>query len=141
MTTELVTITLEASLQEAVTEMLDERAGSVLVVDGEDPVGIVTETDVLAVGTSFEAPFEGIPVSRAMSRNLVTIAPDAPLEEAVETMREYGIKKLPVVDDGTLVGIVTMTDLVFHRHELAAEARKLERERLEKEERRLERER
>lgn len=129
MSTELVTITLEENLQAAVTRMLDNRAGSVVVVSGGEPVGIVTETDVLAVGTTFEGGFEEIPVSRAMSDNLVTTEPDASLEEAVETMHEYGIKKLPVVGDGDLVGIVTMTDLVYRRHELAREAEQLERQR------------
>lgn len=129
MSTDLVTITLEENLQEAVTRMLDSRVGSVVVVSGGDPVGIVTETDVLAVGTTFESAFEGIPVTRAMSGNLVTTEPDASLEEAVETMHDYGIKKLPVVDDGELVGVVTMTDLVYHQHELAREAKKLERQR------------
>ncbi|MEF8780228.1 MAG: CBS domain-containing protein [Haloferacaceae archaeon] len=129
MSTDLVTITLEENLQAAVTRMLDNRVGSVVVVSGGDPVGIVTETDVLAVGTTFEGSFTEIPISRAMSEDPVTTEPDAPVEQAVETMREYGIKKLPVLEDGELVGVVTMTDLVYHRHDLAREAERLERQR------------
>lgn len=126
MSTDLVTISSGGTLQEAVTEMLDERVGCVVVTERDEPVGIITETDVLAVGTTFERPFSEIPVSRAMSANPVTIAPDTSLEESVETMQQYGIKKLPVVEDGSLVGIVTLTDLVYHQHELGDEIEEIE---------------
>jgi CBS domain-containing protein len=129
MSTDLVTVGLEDDLQTAVTRMLENRVGSVVVESDGEPAGIVTETDVLAAGTSFEALFSGIPVTRAMSENPVTTDPETPLEDAVDTMHEYGIKKLPVVEDGALVGIVTLTDLVYHRHDLASEARELERRR------------
>lgn len=126
MSTELVTVPLEESLQAAVDRMLEHRVGSVLVTSGDEPAGIITETDVLAAGAGFERPFTDIPVSRAMSDNIVTIGPGASVEEAVERMQEFGIKKLPVVEDDTLIGIVTMTDLVFHQHQLAQEAKELE---------------
>ncbi|MFW5938608.1 MAG: CBS domain-containing protein [Halanaeroarchaeum sp.] len=129
MTTDLVTATREESLQAAVSRMLDHRVGSVIVVDGSEPVGIVTETDVLAVGTTYERPFAEIPVTRAMSGNPVTIAPDTSLESAIDTLHDHGIKKLPVVSDGELVGVVTMTDFVYQQHDLVGEVEKLERER------------
>lgn len=126
MSTDLVTISTGGTLQEAVTKMLDERVGCVVVTEQDEPVGVITETDVLAVGTTFERPFSEIPVSRAMSGNPVTIAPDTSIEESVETMQEYGIKKLPVVEDDSLVGIVTLTDLVYHQHELSDEIEQIE---------------
>ena len=129
MSTDLVTVTRGQSLQETVTRMLDDRVGSAIVVSGPEPVGIVTETDVLAVGTTYERPFEEIPVTRAMSGNPVTTEPDTSLETAMGILHDYGIKKLPVVEDGGLVGIVTLTDFVYHQHDLASEAEKLERER------------
>lgn len=131
MSTDLVTISPGGTLQEAVTKMLDERVGSVVVNGEDEPVGIITETDVLAVGTTFESPFSEIPVSRAMSGNPVTIGPDTSLEESVETMKAYGIKKLPVVEDGSLVGIITLTDLVYHQHELIDEIKQIEQQRSE----------
>ena len=136
MSTDLVTVRPEVSLQTAVTSMLDDKVGSVIVERDGDPVGIITETDVLALGTSFEAPFEGIPVTRAMSENLITTDPDASLEDTIETMHDYGIKKLPVLEGDALVGIVTLTDLVYHQHDLASEAKRLE-ERRADDERRL----
>lgn len=131
MSTELVTISPGGTLQEAVTKMLDERVGSVVVNGEDEPVGIITETDVLAVGTTFESPFSEIPVSRAMSENPVSIGPETSLEESVETMKAYGIKKLPVVEDGSLVGIITLTDLVYQQHELIDEIEQIEQQRSE----------
>lgn len=129
MTTDIVTVPLEETLQETVSRMLANRVGSAIVERGDEPVGIVTETDILAVGSTFERPFDEIPVSRAASQNLVTTEPDASIEEAVDRLLDHTIKKLPVVDGDELVGIVTLTDLVYHRHDLAAEAEKLERRR------------
>ena len=127
MSTDLVTISPGGNLQEAVTRMLDEDVGCVVVEESDEPAGIITETDVLAVGTTFENPFSAIPVSRAMSEDPVTIGPETSPEEAVETMKQYGIKKLPVVEDGSLVGVVTLTDLVYHQRDLIEEAEELER--------------
>ncbi|MBS3760465.1 CBS domain-containing protein [Halodesulfurarchaeum sp.] len=128
MSTKLITVPLGVTLDAAVNEMLGNRVGSVLVVDGEEPVGIITETDILAAGSGTERPFGDIPVSRAMSPNLVTIDPDATAESAIERMQEYGIKKLVVTEDGTLTGIVTTTDLVVHRTDLAEEVTAIDRQ-------------
>ena len=119
MSTDLVTVPLGATLDRAVDEMLGNRVGSVLVVDGSDPVGIITETDVLAAGSGTERPFGDIPVSRAMSPNLVTIEPGAGPESAIERMQEYGVKKLVVSADNKLQGIVTTTDLLAEHTDLA----------------------
>jgi len=128
MSTDLVTVPLGATLDRAVDEMLGARVGSVLVVDGDEPVGIITETDVLAAGSGTERPFGDIPVSRAMSPNLVTMEPDADPEDAIERMQEYGIKKLVVTEDGTLSGIVTTTDLVLYRTDLLEEVTAIDRQ-------------
>lgn len=127
MTTDLVTVELGETLEAAVEQMLANRTGSVLVTDGPGPVGIITETDVLAAGFGTERPFADIPVSRAMSPNLVTIGPDADEDEALATMQEYGIKKVVVTEDDELVGIVTTTDLVLHESDLVEEVTEIDR--------------
>lgn len=119
MSTDLVTVPLGATLDRAVDEMLGQGVGSVLVVDGKTPVGIITETDVLAAGSGTGRPFGDIPVSRAMSPNLVTIDPGASPEAAIERMGEYGIKKLVVSAGEGVDGIVTTTDLLAQRTDLA----------------------
>ncbi|MFB6109471.1 MAG: CBS domain-containing protein [Halodesulfurarchaeum sp.] len=127
MTTDLVTVELGETLDAAVEQMLANRTGSVLIVDGSEPSGIITETDVLAAGFGTERPFTDVPVSRAMSPNLVTIGPEADEREALSTMKEYGIKKLVVTEDGELVGILTTTDLVLHRSDLVEEVTDIDR--------------
>ncbi|MFP4530099.1 MAG: CBS domain-containing protein [Halodesulfurarchaeum sp.] len=121
MSTDLVTVPLGTTLDRAVDEMLGNDVGSVVVIDGEDAVGIITETDVLAAGSGTERPFGDIPVSRAMSPNLVTIGPEVSPESAIGRMQEYGIKKLIVEAEGELRGIVTTTDLVSYRTDFAEE--------------------
>lgn len=126
MSSDLVTVQEGETVQEAVEEMLRYRAGSVLVKRGEKLAGIITETDILAAGAGTGRPFGDIPVSRVMSTNLVTIHQGAPISEALEKMHDYSIKKLPVLEDEEPVGIVTMTDLIYHQHDLVEEAKQLE---------------
>ncbi|MFB6085215.1 MAG: CBS domain-containing protein [Halodesulfurarchaeum sp.] len=121
MSTDLVTVQLGERLDEAVDEMVGNDVGSVIVIDGTEAVGIITETDVLAAGSGTERPFGDIPVSRAMSPNLVTIGPGEPPESAIGRMQEYGVKKLVVEEAGDLRGIITTTDLVSHRTAFAEE--------------------
>lgn len=128
MSTEVVTVPLGVTLDVAVDEMLGNQVGSVLVVDGAEPVGIITETDILAAGSGTGRPFGDIPVSRAMSPNLVTIEPEETAETAIERMQEYGIKKLVVTEGGTLAGILTTTDLVVNRTDLAEEVTAIDRQ-------------
>ncbi len=128
MSTDLVTVSLGKTLEEAVDEMLGNRVGSVLVTDASAVKGIITETDVLAAGSGTGRPFGDIPVSRAMSPNLVTISPDADPEAAIDRMQEYGIKKLVVTEEGEPVGILTTTDLVVHRSDLVEDVVAIDRQ-------------
>jgi CBS domain-containing protein/acyl dehydratase len=96
--------------------------GSLVVVDAGEPVGIVTESDVVGLVADGVDP-ESTPVSALMSGPLVTASPDTPLHEAAERMRDERIKKLPVVADGDLVGIVTTTDVSNYFPRLARETR------------------
>lgn len=122
MTTEVVTVPLGASLDEAVEMMLQQNVGSVLVMDDTIPVGIVTETDVLAIGYEREAPFGDIAVGEAMTEELITGRPSMTVSRAIETMNEHGIKRLPIVEDFRVVGIVTISDVVREHVALISEA-------------------
>ena len=105
------TITPGSPIIEAATRLRDGGIGSLVVVGGDGrPVGIITESDIVAV-TAAEGDTRALTVEDVMATELVTIEPDADVEAAVERLRAHGIKKLPVVDDGVLRGIVTTTDL------------------------------
>jgi len=83
--------------------------GSLVVSENGSPVGIVTEVDLSRLLAEGGDP--DIAVADVMSTPLVTIEADATVEGAADRLREHGIKRLPVVDDGQVTGIVTSTDL------------------------------
>lgn len=107
------TVTTAVSAREAATRLHDSDIGSLVVVEDDRPVGIVTRTDVVAL---FAAGGDGgaISVGEMMSENPVTIGPDATVTVAASTLAEHEITKLPVVESGRLVGIVTSTDLAHY---------------------------
>lgn len=130
MTNEVVTVAPETSLKEAATILVHCRISGVPVVDvAGTVVGVFSEADIVfheggerhpegLLGRLFEREFRledrlmVKTVGDAMTTPAITISPDAPVHKAAARMMEYSIKRLPVVEDGTLIGIVTRADLV-----------------------------
>ncbi|EMA00724.1 CBS domain-containing protein [Haloarcula vallismortis] len=110
MRTPVETISPDAPVIEAARRLRDEDIGSLVVESDGDCVGIITESDVVAVA-AVEGDTRALSVSDVMAETLVTVTPDADIETAVERLRTNNVKKLPVVEDGELVGIVTTTDI------------------------------
>jgi CBS domain-containing protein len=107
----VITADPSASLREAARIMADNRVGSIVVEKGGKMTGIVTEHDVLlAVAESMD--FDSLSIENAMTRYVVYISPEAKIEKAAEKMIEHQIKKLPVIDDDKVVGIITSSDIV-----------------------------
>lgn len=125
MTEDLVTCSTAASLREGVERMLRNRVGSVIVHEEGAPAGIVTETDALHAGYVTERPFGEIPIRKVMSSPLVTTGPKKTLRSATRRMGEEEVKKLAVVSDMDLVGILTTQDIVDNYHELKADITEL----------------
>jgi CBS domain-containing protein len=109
-----VCVTSRTSLREAAQIMRDQGIGDVLVVDDSTIKGIVTDRDVVVRGLA-EGAAPDEPVGRVCSSELVTIEPDDPVDRAVELMREQAIRRLPVVEKGKPVGIVSIGDLAMER--------------------------
>lgn len=128
MSTDLVTCPAEATLQTGAERMLANRVGSVVVVSDGIPAGIVTETDAIHAGAVTERPFSEIPVEKVMSQPLITISPRKSVRHATQQMAKDGVKKLAVVEETDLVGILTTQDIVDNYHELKAEVTKLVRQ-------------
>ncbi|MFB6195137.1 MAG: CBS domain-containing protein [Haloplanus sp.] len=126
MVTDVVTCGPDTSLRTAGRRMLDADVGSVVVVDDGVPVGIVTETDALRAGVLTDRPFDGVAIREVASGPLVTVAPETTVRKAVDRMKDEGVKRLPVVDDGDLVGIVTRTDVAAHYGAFVREAHALD---------------
>jgi CBS domain-containing protein len=110
MTKAAVTDASDDTLVEAARKMWHQQTGSMLVVDGEDLVGIVTERDILkavATGTSLA----DARISEVMTKDLITVGPGTSLREAAKIMADKWIRHLPVLDAGKLVGVISQRDL------------------------------
>ena len=88
----------------------EHRISSVVVTDGSDLAGIVTERDLVNLIAEGKDP-KTTPVSDGMSRNLDTVHSRTDIAEAAEHMARLGIRHLPVVEDASLVGIISIRDL------------------------------
>jgi len=113
---DVVTADPETPVPDLAARMADESVGSIVITDGDEPVGIVTDRDLAVRAVTDAAPTDLV-AENVMSEDLVTAPADAGFYEATEQMSEHGVRRLPVTDDGTLAGIVTADDL----HELLAD--------------------
>jgi CBS domain-containing protein len=110
MSTMLHTVSPSTTVGEAVALMAQNKIGSTVVMDGNRLAGIFTERDtVRAISQSHDAP--GHEVSSWMTREPMTVGPDEDTEKALATMLDHGFRHLPVVQDGEVIGIVSIRDL------------------------------
>lgn len=111
MTRGVVTAAPEASAISVARQMREHRVGSVVIVDpAGSPVAMVTDRD-LALRVFSEAVAPESPVGEYGSRPLICGEPAMELEEAAALMVQHRVRRLPVVDAGTLAGIVTLDDI------------------------------
>ena len=108
MTRKVYTIRPEASAQEA-AQLLDQHriSGLPVVDEGNDIIGIVTEADIIS-----KVDREGLRVSEIMSNKIISVNEETPVSEIALLLTERKIKRVPVVQDGKLVGIVSRADIV-----------------------------
>jgi CBS domain-containing protein len=112
MTNASVTESPSDTLRSAAETMWRQQTGSLLVMNGDDLVGIITERDVMKA-VAQERDVATTPVSDVMTRDVLTISPDTSAHEAARHMASRWIRHLPVVDDGgKVVGVVSQRDLV-----------------------------
>lgn len=112
MENKVISVDTSSVVFETVSKMIKFEVGSIVVVKAENVVGIVTKGDVLRRGMLLGLDPKTTSVERVMSRNVVTIGKDATLEEASRLMSEKKVSKLPVLENGKLVGIITSTDII-----------------------------
>lgn len=109
---DIVTICRDASVFEAIKLMADRGVGSLLVMDGDDLVGILTERDyarkVILRGRSSETTAVG----EIMTGNVITAGAEQSVDDCMGLMAEHRIRHLPVVNDGKVVGVISIGDLV-----------------------------
>jgi len=111
MNRKVVTAKLNTTLREAAAVMSKLNIGSLIIVEDEKISGIITSTDILkaiANGKDVETTL----VEEIMSKPVIAIDPDKKVEDAVNIMLEHKIKKLPVVEEDKLIGIITASDII-----------------------------
>ena len=105
-------VTPEATVLSAVDKMCRTRVGALLVESNDEPVGIISERDIMRRLVLEQRNPATTRVSDIMSRDVLCIDPDREPEEAMALMTEKRVRHLPVVYDGTIIGIISMGDLV-----------------------------
>ena len=115
MTERPITLDRDASLADAARMMRDQGIGDVIVVDGEDAEGIVTDRDIVIRGVAEGADPETTRLGQVVSAELASVAPDDPVERALQLMREKAVRRLPVLEGGKPVGVLSLGDLAVAR--------------------------
>lgn len=110
MTKAAVTDSADDTLAEAANRMWTQQTGSLLVMDGDRLVGIVTERDVLKSIARGLDPLQ-VPLKDVMTTEVITIGPQTTLKEAAQLMATKWIRHLPVVEGARVVGIISQRDL------------------------------
>ncbi len=109
---EVLQIGGDASVLDAVKAMVGANVGSLLVTDGDEITGIVTERDYLRRAAVEGRDDAGTPVREIMSAPVICVTPDTGIDECMALMTERRIRHVPVVDGGALVGMISIGDLV-----------------------------
>jgi len=99
------------SVLSAAKLMKKHRIGNVIVVEGEQPVGILTESDILKKVVAEDKKPKDVLVKDVMSTPVIVTDPYISLEEAMKTMGKCNIRRLPVIEDGKLIGVITQKDI------------------------------
>ena len=103
----------DTNLQEIIATLSSFEINSLIVVQGEKPVGIITTKDALVRGFEHGMPASAITAKMIASSPVTTISEESSLNQAAQIMKRSKIKHLPVVSDGKLVGILSDIDIVF----------------------------
>jgi CBS domain-containing protein len=106
-----VAVSVETTLKEAAKIMASKRIGSLLITEKNKLAGIVTERDILkAVADDINTL--NCKVSKIMSTKIISVEANDNIDDAANLMQENKIKRLPVLRNGKLVGIITITDII-----------------------------
>ncbi len=111
MTKEVVTIDPAKSVLDAAKLMADREVGSLVVIRSGKPAGIVTDRDIVVRALAKGSQVDKIGIADIMSKPLLSVGPETPMIDIAEMMDRNSVRRVPVVDEGEIVGIVTSSDM------------------------------
>jgi CBS domain-containing protein len=115
MTAEPISISVVASVAEAARAMRDANIGDVIVLKDSRICGILTDRDIVVRGVAEGRDLSATTVGDICSQDLTSVSPTDEVEQAVRLMRDKAVRRLPVMEDGKAVGIVSIGDLAIER--------------------------
>jgi CBS domain-containing protein len=121
MTEDPRSIGASASVVEAARLMREQHIGSLPVTQDERVVGMITDRDITTRVVAESAPPETTSVGDVYSRDLIIVEPDKDLDEALQLMTRHQVRRLPVVENGRLVGMVAQADIALKENERTGE--------------------
>lgn len=110
----LVSVTPTTTVLEAVMLMAEKGIGALLVMEGETMVGIISERDYVRRVALFERSAFATTVGEVMTADVITISPKDGTQYCMQLMTDKRLRHLPVVEDGQLIGLLSIGDLVKH---------------------------
>ena len=119
---DVISVEPNTTIIEVAKVLKSKRIGAILVMEGGSIAGIISERDIARGLPDYSEKILSMPVSDLMTKKVTTCTSDASIDEIMEMMTENRIRHLPVVDDGKLVGFISVGDVVKNRvEELVAE--------------------
>jgi CBS domain-containing protein len=115
MTKQVVYLPAATPLDEAARAMREADIGDVVVTEGPNLAGMVTDRDIVVRAVAEGRAAESTPVREVATGDVRALQPSQSVDEAIQAMREHDIRRLPVVDGGRPVGIVSLGDLAVER--------------------------
>lgn len=109
---ELYSISPDQTVFSAAQYMTAKNIGAVVVVENDELLGVISERDIMGRVVSHELDPHKVSVRAVMSTNLVVASPDESCAECGERMREAGCRHLPIVDEGKLIGMISLRDIL-----------------------------
>ena len=107
----VISVDSSDSLQNVAKKLYLKRVGSAIVMENDKPVGIITNRDIVNCIGSFDISLES-PASKIMSSPLIYVHPDESIIEVAEIMTSKNIRKIPVIVNNEVLGIISASDLV-----------------------------
>ena len=108
---DVVVVNVSDSIQNSAKKLYLKRVGSAIVMEGNKPIGIITNRDIVNSIGAFDISLES-PVAKIMSKPLIHVNPDESIMKVAEIMTDKNIRKIPVIEGNKVLGIISASDLV-----------------------------